>query len=168
MARSHLHENISKIQGVDISKKSAYAPNTYVQSRTAVLGLLRAESLYPWGLPRHMGYPADLHFNLDPHDDFNGLWVQIVSAYSWRDLTNPEDRLFALANTVERMQTPTLGKYLVGLWMNRLPAQLLWSSASPRICRPDVTRALTWSWAWHDFSVFWPTGTLSSERWSES
>ena len=70
-----------------------------------------------------MGYPADLHFNLDPHEDFNGLWIQIVSAYSRRDLTNPEDRLIALAGILERMQTSKPGKYLAGPWMNGLPAQ---------------------------------------------
>lgn len=61
-----------------------------------------------------MGYPTDLDINLDPHIEFPGLQIQIVSAYSRRDPTNPEDGLIALAGIVERMQASKPGNYLLG------------------------------------------------------
>lgn len=38
-------QDFLEIQGTDVSRRSAYAPNTYVQSRTFALEMSRAESL---------------------------------------------------------------------------------------------------------------------------
>lgn len=87
-----------------------------------------------------MAYPTDLDINLDPHIEFTGLQIQIVSAYSRRDLTNTEDRLIALAGIVERMQASKPGNYLARPWMEGLPTHHYYV---PVILRASVVPTLS-------------------------
>lgn len=75
-----------------------------------------------------MGYPTDLDINLDPHIEFTGFQIQIVSAYSRRDPTNTEDRLIALAGIVARMQASEPGNSRERhnrSWLLRITASML-------------------------------------------
>ncbi|KAF2785801.1 HET-domain-containing protein [Melanomma pulvis-pyrius CBS 109.77] len=86
-------------------------------------------------------------------------WLDIVEAYSRRDLTFPHDKLPALsglAATVASLNTqdftPLAGEYLAGIWEAGLHLQLLWHP--DRDFNPDKIENLqslpdlpSWSWA---------------------
>jgi len=74
-------------------------------------------------------------------------WSHVVDEYSERKLTNPTDRLPAIAGFASRLQSPTLGEYHAGLWKNSLPSALLWGTGSS-ITMPETHAYIgpTWSW----------------------
>jgi hypothetical protein len=79
------------------------------------------------------------------------LWRGLVELYGSCSLTNPRDKLMAIAGLVVGMQ-PVLGEYLAGLWKIGLPRDLLWVTkpsgpGSPPPRRSTVYRAPSWSWA---------------------
>jgi hypothetical protein len=79
------------------------------------------------------------------------LWRGLVELYSSCSLTNPRDKLVAIAGLVVGMQ-PVLGDYLAGLWKIGLPRDLLWVTrpsgpGSPPPRRSPAYRAPSWSWA---------------------
>lgn len=79
------------------------------------------------------------------------LWRGLVEKYSSCSLTNPRDKLVAIAGLVVGMQ-PILGEYLAGMWRIGLPRELLWVTrqsgpGSPPPRRSPLYRAPSWSWA---------------------
>ncbi|KAE8315911.1 heterokaryon incompatibility protein-domain-containing protein [Aspergillus transmontanensis] len=89
----------------------------------------------------------------DPSDRFSlwpstieNTWFGIVSQYSSRRITVPDDRLPALAALARQFASPQTGKYLAGLWYAHLPSALFWSVQGPSK-RPQLYRAPSWSWA---------------------
>ncbi len=79
---------------------------------------------------------------------FHVLWMQIVSAYSRRQLTDEKDRLVALLGVARTVQEKTKAVFVEGLWHEVLGLNLLWVSESPM--DPSESRAShapTWSWA---------------------
>jgi Heterokaryon incompatibility protein (HET) len=79
------------------------------------------------------------------------LWRRLVELYSSCSLTNPRDKLIAIAGLAVGMQL-ILGEYLAGLWETALPRDLLWVTTpsrpgSPPARRSQVYRAPSWSWA---------------------
>lgn len=97
-------------------------------------------------------------------------WHLMVSNYSTRELTNPLDKLPALAGLAQRFQklsNERTGHYLAGHWENDLPSSLLWhrdrfplSLAGPKPARPTVYRAPSWSWASMEGSVDFVRGSI--------
>jgi len=92
-------------------------------------------------------------------------WAQIVTDYTSRELTEPEDRLRALAGVANCLQLVWGVRYIHGLWQNALPDLLQWAVVQGRALErpsqapmPDQrsNRALTWSWASLECAVGYP------------
>ncbi|OJJ76894.1 hypothetical protein ASPBRDRAFT_219208 [Aspergillus brasiliensis CBS 101740] len=80
-------------------------------------------------------------------------WHQIVSHYSFRQMTKPSDKLSALSGLAARMSDGER-KYLAGLWSDTLVIDLLWYvTGSGLHTRPEPWRAPTWSWASMDGGI---------------
>lgn len=76
------------------------------------------------------------------------FWSRIVQDYTSRRLTNPRDKLPALAGLAKNAQQRSGDKYYAGLWLSCLPLDLLW--CRERYCyleRSSLYRAPSWSWA---------------------
>jgi len=77
------------------------------------------------------------------------IWNKIVSDFSGRGLTDPRDRLPALAGIVGELQRVWKDEYIFGMWKGLLPWMLAWVSEEPPK-GPQSQRlslAPTWSWA---------------------
>ncbi|KAL6818834.1 heterokaryon incompatibility protein domain-containing protein [Trichoderma sp. SZMC 28013] len=83
------------------------------------------------------------------------LWDNILHDYSGRTVTQPEDKLIALAGVASRFGVRwKKGEYLAGLWLNSLPHDILWRvDSTARLPRPRGFRAPSWSWASLDSTV---------------
>lgn len=84
------------------------------------------------------------------------MWHTIVQNYSYRGLTNPSDKLSALAGTAQMLhqkaeeQRLPLGRYLAGLWSKTFRKDLLWFVSRSSACESrhaERYRAPSWSWA---------------------
>lgn len=75
-------------------------------------------------------------------------WTDIVTDYSSRECSDPDDKLTALAGIVAAFPRRPDSVYLAGFWSSFLVQQLLWWRASTHVnTRPPSYRAPTWSWA---------------------
>jgi hypothetical protein len=86
-------------------------------------------------------------------------WNILVTSFCSRDLTNPRDKLPAIAGLARRYHKLTKGKngrYLAGLWENHLEAGILWRRSEDLfgemfrnviIGTAKSYRAPSWSWA---------------------
>ncbi|KAH4413401.1 hypothetical protein HBH92_092350 [Parastagonospora nodorum] len=85
------------------------------------------------------------------------LWVDVVQEYSQRKLTNPTDRLPAIAGFASRLQSSTLGEYHAGLWEHSLPSALLWQT-SIIVVMPEAHTYIgpTWSWVSSRRNIYFP------------
>lgn len=92
-------------------------------------------------------------------------WDLIISQYSRADLTEPEDKLPALAGIARRQQEATGHQYLTGMWKESLVTDLTWGIQSERRRRP-AWRAPSWSWMAVDGHVLaWAqTGEIETKR----
>lgn len=106
-------------------------------------------------------------------------WRMVVSNYTRRGLSYPEDKLLAFAGVAEEFHLTwgaQAGRYLAGVWEGLLPDDLLWSrtswvdaetDASPSAdsLAPRLTQshAPSWSWASVDGHVL-PDDTDWSDR----
>lgn len=97
-----------------------------------------------------------LHLN---YKEWN--WCEIIAQYSCAQLTNPSDRLPALAGIARRQHEATGHHYLAGLWRERLIFNLPWSVSGERRKRP-TWRAPSWSWMSVDGRVCYSQVGISS------
>ena len=70
-------------------------------------------------------------------------WYNTIEAYSWRQLTYPDDRLPAIAVMSREAMSVRVGdQYLGGLWMTSLLYDLAWASISQRmgLIQPNRSR----------------------------
>jgi hypothetical protein len=74
-------------------------------------------------------------------------WHQCTDEFSWRQLTNPLDKLPAVANLAVAVNDGTLGEYLAGIWSTHFFAGISWSRQYALLSRPPAYRAPSWSWA---------------------
>lgn len=90
--------------------------------------------------------PKDLHNN----------WMRILELFSTRKLTNPRDRLFALAGLARRAQKSRPGvRYYAGVWEDEFKKIMLWRSAwYRRTKRIEPPIAPSWSWASVDGEIW--------------
>ena len=97
-----------------------------------------------------------------------GKWYLIITAYSSRMITNDQDRLPALAGLAKSFKQFSGDEYAAGLWIDDIPAGLLWSglsfyasrdSPSP-LRRPTKHCAPSWSWASFEGPITYPLGKL--------
>jgi hypothetical protein len=83
-------------------------------------------------------------------------WLDIVEAYTPRDLVEPRDRFLAIAGLAVRFYTAKAGtegsviteEYLAGLWRDDFARHLSWSVATAVDPRANLQHiAASWSWA---------------------
>lgn len=80
-------------------------------------------------------------------------FYSVVSDYTERVLSIPQDRILAVSGMAEMFGTILKDDYAVGLWKRSLPSGLLWniscfSSDEPELQpRPPCFQAPSWSWA---------------------
>lgn len=103
-------------------------------------------------------------------------WELILELYTARNLTNPHDKLPALAAIAEKHSDSTGAEYLAGLWKPTFRQDLLWKhhpsfplngvSDAGNPMRGNEYRAPSWSWAAIDGVVLsqWTGRTLESSR----
>jgi hypothetical protein len=95
-------------------------------------------------------------------DSVYGIWMEMMRAYSDTSLTNPLDKLIALAGIAKQMSIFTRDTYIAGMWRRNLESDLLWFTRQtlPTKPYPSVYRAPSWSWASIDAPVDWIRGSL--------
>lgn len=104
-------------------------------------------------------------------------WKHILQSYTARNLTNPHDKLPALAAIAQRYSDSTGSEYLAGLWRPTFRQDLLWRYAPdlPLVIVSDggnpllhvkEYRAPSWSWAAVDGLITsdWLRQTLDSDQ----
>lgn len=105
-------------------------------------------------------------------------WCYTVMDYTHRGMTQPKDRLIALAGTAQALGKHTKSQYLAGLWSRFFWAGLLWSIPHTREYTPTTMDAFSlednkkirhpeplapsWSWASVTAPVVYPSPTLIS------
>lgn len=136
VTKSHLATRAWTLQERLLPARTISVGNTGIfwQCRSAT----KSEFL-PDGITRYGGSGS---LRLD-YEEWN--WCEIVAQYSRAHLTNPSDRLPALAGVARRQHEVTRHHYLAGLWRERLIFNLSWSVSGERRKRP-TWRAPSWSW----------------------
>lgn len=93
---------------------------------------------------------------------FHERWRETVEWYMECRISNPKDKLVAIAGIAHAVAEVTAERYLAGLWENQeLAIQLLWHVLSRRQVdnspsqRPEVYRAPSWSWACLEATIVW-------------
>lgn len=75
-------------------------------------------------------------------------WYKLIVIYTRLALTNPTDKLAAVAGIAQQVQLRTGDTYLAGLWKSNIGRGLQWWSNPPSILlRPSTPQAPSWSWA---------------------
>lgn len=75
-------------------------------------------------------------------------WYRLIGIYTRLSLTNPTDKLAAVAGIAQQVQLRTGDTYLAGLWKSNIRRGLQWWSNPPSILvRPSTPQAPSWSWA---------------------
>jgi hypothetical protein len=92
------------------------------------------------------------HLKLNPADI---SWKEVVDVFTSMKLTEPKDRLPAIAGIARQYAFPYRGEYLSGIWEKEFDDSVLWSrndhcydeSLRRILLRPRPQVALSWSWA---------------------
>lgn len=82
-------------------------------------------------------------------------WYSMLQQYTRRELTDPADKLTALAGIAQVMHNTLQCKYLFGLWEDDMIRGMQWATNTDRyskewakpLKRPTKDRAPSWSWA---------------------
>lgn len=75
-------------------------------------------------------------------------WYKLIGIYTKLALTNPTDKLAAVAGIAQQVQMRTGDTYLAGLWKSNIRRGLQWWANPPSILvRPSTPQAPSWSWA---------------------
>ncbi len=133
---------------------------------------LAASELFPQGFPvdRHFDTKEKAHNGLkkahepDLRDRLAAMttWDMLVGRYTSSRLTYECDKLVAIASLAAQWGKATKFKHVAGLWMERLPQDLLWRLRKP--VSDHANRQYTapsWSWAAVDGEVTGRTFALS-------
>jgi heterokaryon incompatibility protein (HET) len=103
--------------------------------------------------------------NLSPrYVDFNRqdpqLWKDVITEYSKRVMSDPGDKLLAIAGLAKShaaARGKRRDKYLAGLWRESIATDLLWESAYERLSKCATNHhAPSWSWASTDSEFTYP------------
>lgn len=102
------------------------------------------------------GNPSTLSLIEGEKDSVYKRWYEVVYDYSSRNMTKATDKLPALSGIANLVAKCTSDQYLAGLWRRDLAYGLLWCANrkdAPRLTRPPLWRAPSWSWAALDGSI---------------
>jgi len=125
----------------------------------------RLPFIYQSSSEHETSLPQSSH-SLSDRDLYNrrSIWGSIVTDYTSRALTFPEDRLPALEGVARELENVWNDTYIAGMWRSQLLAWLLWKSSSKaKICPEGSLRAPSWSWAAVDGVITFPWA--SWQRW---
>lgn len=114
---------------------------------------------------REKPLPQSSH-NLNDRDVYGrrDIWGSIVTDYTSRALTFPEDRLPALEGVARELEKLWNDTYIAGMWRSQLFAWFLWKSSCNASNRSTGRlRAPTWRWAAVDGVITFPWA--SWQRW---
>lgn len=76
------------------------------------------------------------------------LWQNVLRMYTQCAMTDPQDKLIAVAGIAKRFASYIPGDYVAGLWREYFEAHLFWVVRDcTESTRPSVYRAPSWSWA---------------------
>ncbi|CAF9939835.1 hypothetical protein IMSHALPRED_001648 [Imshaugia aleurites] len=100
-------------------------------------------------------FPSHKHRTNDQfvEEQMQGSWDIIVCEYTGRAMSEPTDKLIALAGIASQFSAYLGTTYLAGLWERNLVSQLLWYKQSIKPGEdgftdvPEVYTAPSWSWA---------------------
>lgn len=100
------------------------------------------------------------YMNIDINEQVR-RWFNLSWEFSGRTLSDPLDRLPALAGVAKelRWEFPGIGEYVAGLWTTNLAQQLLWRILIGRQPQWRLNQFIgpSWSWVSIDTSVAFPT-----------
>jgi hypothetical protein len=74
------------------------------------------------------------------------LWRQLVSQYTRRTLTFPNEKLPALAGLIEIFKNVEAGEFLHGMWVDVIEQELLWKHHGYSDNKFRPRKAPSWSW----------------------
>ncbi|KAF7678836.1 hypothetical protein GT037_002584 [Alternaria burnsii] len=87
-------------------------------------------------------------------NEYMHTWLTILEQYTKCRLTFPKDKLVAISGIARLFCEPLADTYCAGLWIRRMPIELLWKRGIRDIPKPAVPkstqecyRAPSWSWA---------------------
>ncbi|KAK4140290.1 heterokaryon incompatibility protein-domain-containing protein [Dichotomopilus funicola] len=91
-------------------------------------------------------------------ETFYSAWSELLKDYSHKKLTQGSDKLVALHGVMSIVAESTGLRQAVGMWLDYLHLDLIWSTWSPASKRPEFYdptkyRAPSWSWACVDSGV---------------
>ena len=129
------------------------------------------------GCQRSSAIPC--HYFIDPYRSIDirkpqvSKWSHIRENYCARGVTEPKDKLPALAALARNHHRVTGDQYLAGLWESCLLSELLWlyeeisDHSSPLAAggRPPEYRAPSWSWASIDGTTRSLRAPIPSDEW---
>jgi hypothetical protein len=133
-------------RGIAFNCKLIFASETDVDAKTYPLqpegGFESAlwhtpQTSLEWIRHNHVSDPGILH----------DIWFGMVTEYSQLAMTEPGDKLVALAGLASRVWANVGGEYLAGLWHRSFALDALWFVVGQRYPRPNGFRAPSWSWA---------------------
>lgn len=75
-------------------------------------------------------------------------WIKLLQSYTYKDMANASDRLYALRGIVEVMKhhRQVRHHYEYGAWESRPPSQILWRKRYLPPAEKSMTLP-TWTWA---------------------
>ncbi|KAN0088995.1 Heterokaryon incompatibility protein (HET) domain containing protein, partial [Hyaloscypha variabilis] len=73
-------------------------------------------------------------------------WHDLIEEYTKRKLTEPKDRILAIAGLAEWYSKGIQTQYLAGLWRSWFPYELLWHAPNGSTARPKEYQGPSWSW----------------------
>ena len=83
----------------------------------------------------------------------NAKWKIVIEHYSARQLSQPGDKLIALEGLKNTLARKLGDEYVLGVWRQSLPDQLLWRVRTSRATRVNTLQLPTWSWASTEVAV---------------
>jgi hypothetical protein len=141
--REVLHNRAWVIQEMALSRRIAYFTDTSIQwICMTTVSTDTGDYPYPGLNPPRRTKP------LVPLDIWT--WNRLVETYTQCSLTKPADRLIAIAGLASRCSQETdgqLGRYVAGMWENRLVEQLGWIATGIKPRPVGLSTMPTWSWA---------------------
>ena len=107
----------------------------------------------------------NLNINIDDVNQQIQRWYSLSQAFSERTLSDPLDRLPALAGVAKelRREFPGIGDYVAGLWTTNLAQQLLWKLSLYAQPKWKLNKFIGPSWSWVSIESSFMLPTFATE-----